>query len=118
MAADTFTTGHGLRPSFDEASVLFVYQAENDRRLVARLFGIDTDGEAVRVAAEIYPVHAPETSDPQWRFYDFPSRKHAYLFAEETLVALEYLGCTITEPEAPAADSGSRADGASDRFAA
>jgi hypothetical protein len=118
MAADAFTGGHGLRPSFDESSVLFVYEAATDGRLVTRMFGIDTDGEAVRIAAEIYPVHAPETNDPQWRFYDFPTRKHARHFAEETLLALEYLGCSITESAALAAGSGSRATGASDRFAA
>jgi hypothetical protein len=118
MAADTLSHGHGLRPSFDETSVLFVYEAAVDGRLVTRLFGIDTDGQAVRVAAEIYPVHAPETNDPQWRFYDFPARKNAQHFAEETLLALEYLGCIVTESEALGARSGSRATGASDRFAA
>jgi len=117
MAADTFNVGHGLRPSFDETSVLFVYEAAVDGRLVTRLFGIDTDGQAVRVAAEIYPVHAPETNDPQWRFYDFPGRKHAQHFAEETLLALEYLGCIITDSET-LSDSGTRATGAHDRFAA
>src|SRR5438046_4864340 len=118
MAADEFNMGHGLRPSFDETSVLFVYEAKTDGRLVTRLVGIDTDGQAVRIAAEIYPVHAPETNDPQWRFYDFPTRSHAKHFAEETLLALEYLGCTITEGQALVADSGSRAIGATDRFAA
>jgi hypothetical protein len=118
MAADTFTAGHGLRPSFDPESMPFFYEAAVDGRLVTRLYGIDTDGEAVRIAAEIYPVHAPETNDPQWRFYDFPTRKHARHFAEETLLALEYLGCNITESEPLVADSRSRATGASDRFAA
>jgi len=118
MAADSFNVTHGLRPSFDETSVLFVYETAIDGRIVTRLFGIDTDGEAVRIAAEIYPVHAPETNDPQWRFYDFPTRKHANHFAEETLLALEYLGCTINESATLVADSDSRATGASDRFAA
>ena len=118
MAADAFNPGHGLRPSFDATSVLFVYEANTDGRLVTRLFAIDTDGEAVRIAAEIYPVHAPETNDPQWRFYDFPTRSHAKHFAEETLLALEYLGCLITEAETVVDDSGARAVGASDRFAA
>jgi len=121
MAADTFNNrGHGFRPSFDEASVLFVYQADAEGgRTVVRLFGIDTEGGAVRVAAEIYPVHAHESNDPQWRFYDFPSRKSAQVFADETLLALEYLGCNITEPARDVRDgTDTRADGASDRFAA
>lgn len=121
MAGDTFNRGHGFGPTFDEASVLFAYQADTDGgRLVVRLFGIDTEGGAVRVAAEIYPVHAHESNDPQWRFYDFASRKSAQIFADETLIALEYLGCMISEPEPEtgAADSDARANGASDRFAA
>jgi hypothetical protein len=81
----------------DDARRMFAYEAVFDGRLVARLVGIASGGEAVRVAAEVYPVHAPEAGEPQWRFYDFPARDDAQRFVDETLVALEYLGCIIGE---------------------
>ena len=66
-------------------------------RIVTRLYGFERAGQDLRVAAEIYPVSAPQDSQPQWRFYDFLARDQAHHFAEETLLALEYLGCIVTE---------------------
>jgi hypothetical protein len=100
MAADTALGVVPPLPASDEQSnTLFTYEVAHDRRLITRLVGIDLDGEghSVRVAAEIYPIHAPQTSDPQWRFYDFPTREKAQHFVEESLLALEYLGCTVSE---------------------
>jgi hypothetical protein len=91
---------HAPRPGAEHERTLFAYEAVRDRRLVTRLFVIDGDGRAVRVAAEIHPAHAPESSEPQWRFYDFPTLRSAQHFAEEALLALEYLGCTVTETRA------------------
>lgn len=101
MAADTpLGVVSSAPPGDDETNTLFTYEVTHDRRLVTRLVGIELgrEGHSVRVAAEIYPVHAPETSDPQWRFYDFPSREKARRFVDEALLALEYLGCTVAEP--------------------
>ena len=83
--------------SDEQTNTLFTYEAKHDGKLITRLVGVAREGHWVRVAAEVYPVHAPETSDPQWRFYDFPTRERAHHFADETLLALEYLGCIVTE---------------------
>ena len=78
MAADTAL---GVLPpvpaSSEQSNTLFTYEVAHDRRLITRLVGValDREGRSVRVAAEMYPAHAPETSDPQWRFYDFPTRE-------------------------------------------
>ena len=89
-----------LGESDEQTNTLFTYELSHDRRLVTRLVGVARDGHPVRVAAEIYPVHAPDNSPPQWRFYDFASREQAQRFAEEALLTLEYLGCTLMEPRA------------------
>lgn len=109
MAADTAL---GVLPpvpaSSEQSNTLFTYEVAHDRRLITRLVGValDREGRSVRVAAEIYPAHAPETSDPQWRFYDFPTREKAQHFVEEALLALEYLGCTVAESRTHLAGSG------------
>lgn len=102
MAAETTTSeGEQLQPGAEQTSTLFSYDVAREGRLVTRLAGV-YDGDQVRVVAEIYPVLAPETNEPQWRFYDFPNREKAYGFVDETLLALEYLGCTVTGTEARA----------------
>ena len=81
----------------DAARVLFAYDVSKEGRIVTRLYGFERAGHDIRVAAEIYPVGAPQDSQPQWRFYDFRARDRAHHFADETLLALEYLGCIVTE---------------------
>jgi hypothetical protein len=81
----------------EQGRTLFAYEANHESRLVTRLVGIGSGGADVRVVAEVYPVHAPETSEPQWRFYDFPSPDRARRFADEALLALEYLGCSVSD---------------------
>jgi hypothetical protein len=108
MAAEGELVPNGMSRDGDEQGrTLFAYEATHEGRLVTRLVGIGSGGPDVRVVAEVYPVHAPETSEPQWRFYDFPSPDRARRFADEALMALEYLGCNVSEqlphaPEAPA----------------
>src|ERR1043165_9142631 len=99
MAAEGELVSTAVPPNGDEQGrTLFAYEAIHEGRLVTRLVGIGSGGADVRVVAEVYPVHAPETSEPQWRFYDFPSPDRARRFADEALLALEYLGCAIGEP--------------------
>lgn len=99
MAAEDELVPDGPPPTGDgQGRTLFAYEAIHESRLVTRLVGIGSRGADVRVVAEVYPVHAPETSEPQWRFYDFPSPDRARRFADEALLALEYLGCSVSEP--------------------
>jgi hypothetical protein len=76
---------------------LFVYEARKEGRTVAVLRGIPGLDGAVTVETEIFPVTAPATADPQTRPYAFPTREQATRFADEALLALEYLGCTLAE---------------------
>jgi hypothetical protein len=106
MAADGELVPNGMPPNGDEhGRTLFAYEAIHDGRLVTRLVGIGSGRADVRVVAEVYPVHAPETSEPQWRFFDFPSPDRAVRFADEALLALEYLGCTVSESVPHAGDT-------------
>lgn len=106
MAAERDRASDGTSPAGDEQGrTLFAYEAIHEGRLVTRLVGIGSRGADVRVVAEVYPVHAPETSEPQWRFYDFPSPDRARRFADEALLALEYLGCSVSEPLPHATDA-------------
>ena len=72
---------------------------------MVRLIGIDADTDRIRVAAEVYPVDTAEGSEPQWRFYDFPTLAAAQHFADQALLALEYLGCVVVEGAAGAASA-------------
>ena len=85
------------RSNDEQERMLFAYEARRQARVVVRLVGAEADIHRIRVAAEIYPIDVPETNEPQRRFYDFPTRQKAQAFADETLLALEYLGCTVTE---------------------
>jgi hypothetical protein len=76
---------------------LFTYAASKEGRVVARLYGFESDEQKVRVAAELYRLTLLESSEPEWRFYDFPTRDRALRFADEALLALECLGCTFTD---------------------
>jgi len=87
------------QPDAAQAGALFAYEVRRSGRVVTRLVGIQADVDRIRVAAEIYPVDVPETSPPQRRFYDFPTRRNAQNFVDEALLALEYLGCTVTESD-------------------
>jgi hypothetical protein len=88
-------------PPADRTSTLFAFEARRNGRLVTRLAGVQADGNRMRVAAEVYPVDVPETNEPQRRFYDFPTRREAQAFADEALLTLEYLGCTVTGSAEP-----------------
>ncbi len=97
MAAEHDVGSSPLEDDAEQGRTLFAYEAVYDGRLVTRIVGIASGRGDVRVVAEVYPVHAPESSEPQWRFYDFGTHEQARRFADEALLALEYLGCTVTE---------------------
>jgi hypothetical protein len=76
---------------------LFAYEARKEGRTVAVLRGVEGVNGAVTVETELFPVTAPANSDPQVRPYAFPTREQATRFVDEALLALEYLGCTLSE---------------------
>jgi hypothetical protein len=90
--------GGGTRP-------LFAYDVSKEDRVVTRLYGFASDDQKVRVAAETYSCTAREDTAPEWLFFDFPTHDRALRFADEVLLALEYLGCAFTDSGADAAAS-------------
>ena len=86
------TRWHGRPPR-----KLFAYEARKEGRTVAVLRGTAGDNGSVVVETEIFPVTAPANSDPQTRPFSFPTRDQAMRFVDETLLALEYLGCVLAE---------------------
>lgn len=103
MAVDT---PKGLVPSAGafggRTRTLFAYDVSKEGKIVTRLYGFESD-DHVRVAAETYPCTAREDIAPEWLFFDFPTHDRALRFADEVLLALEYLGCTFTETGADGA---------------
>ena len=76
---------------------VFTYEARRDGRTVAIIRGIaGTDG-SVTVETEVYPVTASASTEPQTRPFTFKTREQAIRFADEAVLALEYLGCVLAE---------------------
>jgi hypothetical protein len=82
--------------SHAQLRTVFAYEVTKEQRTVVRLYGFTGDGQEVRVAAQVYP--SADTTDPEWYFSSFSSKELATRFADESLMALEYLGCAVTEP--------------------
>jgi len=73
---------------------LFEYHLRRDGRIVASLRGVQT-GAGVTVETEVHPTSAPPGSEPLVRPFPFSTVEHARRFAEEALVAFEYLNCSV-----------------------
>lgn len=70
-----------------------VREVSKDGRGVARLRCYDVDGGTI-VEADVLPKGA---SDPVHRGpYRFATAPEAFRFIQEALLALQYLGCTVT----------------------
>jgi hypothetical protein len=73
---------------------LFARRAIKDGRLVMALRGMDIGGEYV-VAVDVYPVTGLALEPVPLGPHTFQSLDNAVGFVEESLLALEYLGCDI-----------------------
>jgi hypothetical protein len=80
--------------SDDEARPLFQHEVRRDGRIVAILRG-HTTSTGVTVDSEVYPLSQPAGGDPVLRPFVFTTLDQAHRFADEALVAFEYLNCTI-----------------------
>jgi hypothetical protein len=81
-------------PSGDLARPLFQHEIRRDGRIVAVLRG-HTTSTGVTVDSEVYPLTQPAGGDPVRRPFAFTTLDQAHRFADEALVAFEYLNCTI-----------------------
>jgi hypothetical protein len=77
--------------------VMFSYEARREGRTVAVIRGLTASDGSVTVETEVYPVTAAANVDPQTRPYTFRTREQAMRFADEAVMALEYLGCVLAE---------------------
>ena len=74
---------------------LLAYEATRDgeRVMLLEAFG-EPDGH-VAVDAEIWPVRSTDRTTPVVSSYRFPNAAAATKFADEAILAMEYLGCTV-----------------------
>ena len=72
-------------------------EAVKDGQRVALLRCYDAPGGGIVVDAEVTPLRGSETirRGP----YRFASAPEAFRFVQESMLALQYLGCTVAEPD-------------------
>jgi hypothetical protein len=75
---------------------LFSYELRREGRPVATLHGVMVDGNAI-VEAEIHPAGRPPGDPPLQRPFTFATAEAAQRFADESLMALEFLDCEVVE---------------------
>jgi hypothetical protein len=73
---------------------IFEYQLRREGRIVATIRGVQAGG-GFTVETEVHPASAKAGSPPVSRPFPFPTLDHARRFADEALVALEYLNCSV-----------------------
>jgi hypothetical protein len=77
--------------------LMFSYEARREGRTVAVIRGVPGSDGTVTVETEVYPVTAAANVEPQTRPFTFKTREQAMRFADEAVLALEYLGCVLAE---------------------
>ena len=73
---------------------LFNYEVRRDGRVIATLEGRQS-AEGTTVETEVFPASAAAGEPGITRPFAFGSTEHARRFADEALVAFEYLNCSI-----------------------
>lgn len=73
---------------------LFVRHARKDDRTVVALRGLD-HGAACVVEVDVFPTNGLGLEPMPLGPYTFETLDEAVRFTEETLIALEYLGCSV-----------------------
>jgi hypothetical protein len=81
--------------SSDSASMLFQHEIRREGRVVAILRAHSTS-TGVRVDSEVYPLNEPAGGTPVTRPFAFTTLDQARRFADEALLAFEYLNCSIS----------------------
>ncbi len=75
---------------------LFTYDVRRDGRPLASLRGVAVDG-GVTVETDIHPAGRPPGESSVQRPFTFASAEAAQRFADECVMALEFLDCEIVE---------------------
>jgi len=77
------------------ARSLFDYEVRREGRVVATLHGLQTPAGAT-VETSVFPVGTNPGEAGLTRPFAFGSVEHARRFADEAVIVLEYLNCTLT----------------------
>lgn len=83
-------------PPTAPASPLFGFEAAKDHRRIVKLAASAAGDGTILVALEVHPVSVVADVEVQHLEVRFDTVEEAQRFADETLMALEYLGCTVT----------------------
>ena len=79
----------------DSASTLFAYTVRRDGRTIA-LLNVYATQSGVTVDSEVFPITKPIDEPGIKRPFSFGSVDQARRFADDAIVAFEYLNCTVT----------------------
>ena len=79
----------------DSASALFAYTVRRDGRTIA-LLNVYATQSGVTVDSEVFPITKPIDEPGIKRPFSFGSVDQARRFADDAIVAFEYLNCTVT----------------------
>ena len=77
-------------------ALLLAYEAAKDGERVVLLEAFSEPDGHVTVDAETWPVKSQNRLQPVRSAYRFPTAGAATKFVDEAMIALEYLGCTVT----------------------
>jgi len=78
-----------------QSGELYAYEVRREGRPVVKLTAVADGDQSVTVEAEVFPVTLPPGEGGVRRPFRFATSEAAERFAEETLVALEYLSCDV-----------------------
>ena len=78
-----------------EGRSLFDYEVRRDGRVIATLQGQQSSA-GTTVETEVFPITSAPGEPGMTRPFAFASPEHARRFADEAMVAFEYLNCTVT----------------------
>lgn len=73
---------------------LFDYEIRRDKRVVARIRAYPS-GSGITVESQVFPLTQPPDGGGVTRPFSFQTLEQAHRFADEALLAFEYLNCTI-----------------------
>lgn len=82
-------------PAGTSGAELFHHQARRGGRVVVSFRGVASGGAAI-VETAVHPMGEEGETEALQRPFPFPSPLQAERFVDEALMALEYLGCTVT----------------------
>ena len=79
----------------DSAPTLFAYTVRREGRTIATLNAYQTP-TGVTVDSEVFPITRPPEEPGLKRPFTFGSPDQARRFADDAIIAFEYLNCSIT----------------------